>query len=75
MLCMCDPAWYIFIRCIQLSCVMLFCAFMLLLSTADPVKNYPQYMTALSLYETPQGILLLGIIFSVCLEDLHSRRS
>lgn len=76
MLCMSDAAWYIFIRCIQLSCVMLFCAFMLLLNCdGSLLMQRQQYMTAMALYETPQGILLGGLILSVCAEELQSRSS
>ena len=74
MLCMSDAAWYIFIRCIQLSCVMLFCSFMLLLSCDGSMMQRTQYMTAIALYEGPQGILLGGLILSVIAEELQSRR-
>ena len=74
MLCMSDAAWYIFIRSIQLSCVMLFCSFLLLLSCDGSLMQRSQYMTAMALYEGPQGLLLGGLILSVFAEELHSRR-
>ena len=74
MLCMSDAAWYIFIRSIQLSCVMLFCSFMLLLSCDGSLMQRAQYMTAIALYEAPQGLLLGGLILSVFAEELQSRR-
>ena len=74
MLCMSDAAWYIFIRSIQLSCVMLFCSFMLLLSCDGSLMQRTQYMTAMALYEGPQGLLLGGLILSVFAEELQSRR-
>ena len=75
MLCMSDAAWYIFIRCIQLSCLLLFCAFMLLLDCGGSIMQRQQYMTAMALYEAPQGLLLGGLILSVCAEELQSRSS
>ncbi len=74
MLCMSDAAWYIFIRSIQLSCVMLFCSFLLLLSCDGSLMQRSQYMTAMALYEGPQGLLLGGLILSVFAEELQSRR-
>lgn len=74
MLCMSDAAWYIFIRSMQLSCVMLFCSFLLLLSCDGSLMQRSQYMTAIALYESPQGILLGGLILSVFAEELQSRR-
>ena len=74
MLNMCPDAWYIFIRCIQLSCVMLFCSFLLLLSCGGSMMQRAQYMTAMALYEGPQGLLLGGLILSVFAEELQSRR-
>lgn len=75
MLQMSDPAWFIFLRSLQLSCVMLFCSFLLLLEPGSVVQSYPRYITALALYETPQGILLLGLILSACLEEVYTRNS
>ena len=74
MLCMSNAAWYIFIRCLQLSCVMLFCSFLLLLSCDGSLMQRSQYMTAMALYEGPQGLLLGGLILSVFAEELQSRR-
>ena len=74
MLCMSDAAWYIFIRSIQLSCVMLFCSFLLLLSCDGSLMQRSQYMTAMALYEGPQGLLLGGLSLSVFAEELQSRR-
>ena len=53
----------------------LFCAFMLLLQwDGSMAQGYRQYMTAMALYETGQSLLLIGAIFSVCIEDLQSGR-
>lgn len=69
MLDMCPEAWYIFIRSIQLTAFMLLCAFVLLLESSG---RHDLYMTAFSLYETGQIVILLGAICSVCIEDFQS---
>ena len=70
MLSMCPDAWYIFIRTIQLCCVLLFCSFMLLLKwNGSMVDGYDLYMTAMSLEEICQALLLIAVILSVCIED------
>lgn len=74
MLDMKPDAWYIFLRSLQLSCVLLLCAFALLLEyNGDMLGKYPLYMTAQSLNESAQGILLVALILSVCMEELQSR--
>ena len=73
MLHMSDPAWFIFIRSIQLSAFMLFCSFMLHLNISCSLAHYTQYMTAEALAEAPQGLLLIGILASAILEDQSSR--
>ena len=65
---MCDEAWYIFMGTLKLSCVMLFCAFIL---TIWPQSGYEEFMLASALAETPQGLLLIAILASVLLEDRH----
>ena len=68
-----DP-WYLFIRSIQLCCLLLLCAFALLLEyNGDMLGKYPLYITAQSLNESAQGILLVALILSVCMEELQSR--
>ncbi len=75
MLRMCPDAWYIWISAIKLTAFILFCAFMLLLRwDGSMAQGYRQYMTAMALYETGQALLLIGAIFSVCIEDLQSGR-
>ena len=71
MLCMCPEAWYIFIRTLQLTAVLLLCAFALLVNwNGSIVEQYSLYMTAASLMEIIQALLLIAVIFSVCIEDL-----
>jgi hypothetical protein len=65
---MCDEAWYIFMGTLKLSCAMLLCAFMLLIS---PCCGYDRIMLAAALAETPQGLLIVAFIASVLLEDRH----
>ena len=73
MLSMKPDAWYIFIRSIQLCCLLLLCAFALLLEyNGDTLGKYPLYMTAQSLNESAQGILLIAVILSICVEGLAS---
>ena len=74
MLAMKSDPWYLFLRSLQLCCVLLLCAFALLLDyNGDQLGKYPLYMTAQSLNESAQGILLVAIILSVCMEELQSR--
>ena len=63
---MCDEAWYIFMGTLKLSCAMLFCAFMLLI-TAD--CGYEKTMLAAALAETPQGLGIVALITSLLLEE------
>ncbi|MBQ3703008.1 MAG: hypothetical protein II885_09665 [Oscillospiraceae bacterium] len=75
MLEMCPGAWYIFISSVKLTAFVLFCAFLLLLScNGNMTEGYTQYMTAMSLYEIGQALLLIGAVFSVCIEDVYISR-
>ena len=76
MLCMCPDAWYIFIRSIQLTAFILICAFVLMLeSQGNLFEKHELYMIAVTLYETGQAILLIGAVFSVCIEDIQSSKA
>lgn len=73
MLSMSDDAWYIFIRSIQLVGLLMLCSFALLLHCDGHIGgHYSQYMTALSLMEVSQALLLIAVIASVCIEDAHT---
>ena len=73
MLSMCPDAWYIFITSVKLTAFVLVCAFILLLGwNGSMLDGYRQYMTAMSLYEIGQALLLIGVIFSVCIEDIQT---
>lgn len=75
MLTMCPDAWYIFITSIKLTAFVLICAFVLLLGwNGSMAEGYRQYMTAMSLYEIGEALLLIGVIFSVCIEDIQMSR-
>ena len=70
MLAMCPEAWYIFITSVRLTAFLLVCTFLLLMSwNGSLLEGYTQYMTARALYETGQALLLIGAVFSVCIED------
>ena len=75
MLSMCPDAWYIFITSVKLTAFVLTCAFVLLLGwDGNMAEGYCQYMTAMSLYEIGQALLLIGVLFSVCIEDIQMSR-
>ncbi len=72
MLRMCPEAWYIFIRSVQLAAFLLLCAFVLLMECDSGIyDNYRLYMSAVTLTEITQAILLIAVIASVCIEDVH----
>ena len=74
MLSMKPDAWYVFIRSIQLCCLLLLCAFALLVEyNGDMLGRYSLYISAQSLNETAQGILLVALILSICIEEPQSR--
>ena len=66
---MCPDAWYIFIRSIQLTAFLLLCSFVLLLESKG---RHDLYMTAMTLYETGQALILIGALFSVFIEDAYT---
>ena len=76
MLAMCPDAWYIFITSVKLTAFVLLCAFTLLLGWSGSMAQggYRLYMTAMSLYETGQALLLIGALFSVLIEDAQTGR-
>lgn len=72
MLSMCPGAWYIFMGGIQLSCALLACALLLLLTlSGDAAAGYARLMTARALAESTQALLLISGILSVCVEDMQ----
>lgn len=72
MLDMCPLAWRLFLSSLQLSCALLLCSLLLhvgILQSADGDR------LAAAFYELPQALLLIGLLSSVCIEDVSSRRS
>jgi hypothetical protein len=68
---MCDLSWEILTKALLLSCVMLFCAFMLLANTGEmTLQNYTTYLLAEELYRMPPGLLLLAVLGGAVIEDL-----
>ena len=48
---------------------------MLLLSWGGSMMDgYRQYMTAMSLYEIGEALLLVGVLFSVLIEDIQTSK-
>lgn len=65
-----ELSWRVFTRSLILSCVLLFCAFILLIDIQQvSTQNYATYFTAQALIEIPQFVLLFGVLGSVCIED------
>ncbi len=63
-------AWECFLRSLQLSCLFLFCALLLLLNT-DTARVGAIALRAASFQEIAQACLLLGGIIPVIVEDLQ----
>ena len=72
MLAMCDLSWEILTRALQFSCVMLFCAFMLLADAGGMTRgNYTTYLLANELFRFPQAVLLLSALAGAVVEDFR----
>lgn len=70
MLCMCEPSWELLIRGLQLSCVLLFCAFLLLVDAGSfSVVSCDTYFLAQELLTLPQAILLVVMLAGVIIEE------
>ena len=70
MLCMCEPSWELLIRGLQLSCVLLFCAFLLLVDAGSfTVASCDTYFLAQELLTLPQAILLVVMLAGVIIEE------
>lgn len=72
MLGMCPIAWRFFLLSLQLSCALLLVSAMLQLGVLPSPDGGK---LAAALYELPQALLLIGLLLSVCIEDVVSRRS
>lgn len=70
MLNMCDLSWELLMRAMQLSCVLLFCSFLLFLSTGPlSIWNAYTYKLAQELTRLPQAILLVAMIAGAVIEE------
>lgn len=70
MLCMCESSWELLIRGLQLSCVLLFCAFLLLVDAGSfSVVSCDTYFLAQELLTLPQAILLVVMLAGVIIEE------
>lgn len=67
---MCDMAWYIFLRCLQLCAFVLLCSFAMLAQN-ELSPSYDMYMTAMALFELAPAFILFAGIASVCIEEYH----
>ncbi len=71
MLRMCPDAWYIFMRTLQLSCLLLFLCIVMLIGY-ETTGSRELFNMAAALYELPQSLLIISMIGSVCIEDIQS---
>lgn len=72
MLAMCPAAWRVYLFSLQLSCALLLLSLMLYTGVLpEPGGSH----LAAAFYELPQAVLLIGLIGSVCVEDVCSRSS
>lgn len=71
MLRMCPDAWYIFMRTLQLSCLLLFLSLVSLIEYEN-TGSHELFNMAAALYELPQSLLIISMIGSICIEELQS---
>ena len=64
---MCPVAWEYLIRSLQLSCLLLFCALLLL---AQSKGQHDLQLQAAAFQESTQVCLLLAVIIPACLDDV-----
>ncbi len=74
MLDMCELSWEILMKSLMLSCILLFCAWMLLVDAGSlTAANYGTYLLAEEMTRLPQAILLFGVLASGIVEDVKTR--
>lgn len=71
---MCEPAWYIFKRSMQLALVLLVCGLLLTVGEPGAAGSYAQLRTSEAIYEVTEAVLLLGALLPVLVEDRQHRR-
>ena len=70
---MCDTAYIVFKYSVVLSCALLAGSLLTLIAAGAPViQDFNLYNTAVELLRLPSGVLLIGIIASVCIEDMKA---
>lgn len=70
MLAMCELSWEILTKALALSCVLLFCAFMLLLDAGTySTETHDTYRLVSELTAAPCWILLIASVAGVCIEE------
>ena len=67
-------AWRIYLLSLQLSCAILLASLLLYTGVLGSGGLQAQRLAA-ALYELPEALLLIGTLFSVCIEDAYKRRS
>ncbi len=67
-------AWRFFMLSLQLSCALLFFSLLIFVGVFGEPAVHTQQLAA-ALYELPEAILLIGLLISVCVEDVCSRNS
>ena len=67
---MCQISWELLIRSLQLSCVLLFCSFVLFMHTGPlTIWNFDTYQLARELATLPQAILLVAMLAGAIIEE------
>lgn len=70
MLEMCELSWLLLMRGLQLSCALLFAAFLLLLGAGEPsAANCGTYAMARELFRLPQAVLLVAMLAGAIIEE------
>ena len=70
---MCNMAYIVFLCALVLSCLLLCASLLTLIAAGAPhIEDFHLYNTALELLRLPSAVLLIGIIASVCIEDIKT---
>ncbi|MCR5663973.1 MAG: hypothetical protein K6G17_03730 [Oscillospiraceae bacterium] len=68
-----ETAWTLFKSSLQLSVALLFSGLLLTVGDDGSLAGHTLARTAMACYETPQSLLLIGLLLSVVAEDQQSR--
>lgn len=73
---MCDPAYRVLQLTAHVSLILLLVSLFLRLQAPElTADTYPIYRLSQELFRMPAGILLIGVIASVCIEDIRGDSS